>query len=148
MRTAAVDRFWYSFQAFLVAAGNISKLLWPAYLKGEKLIPERGPDLRASLEVGEDSPLRSRALRNHFEHFDTLLKQWAVSSNPRSFSDLNIVSASILSSSDPRDNLRNFDPHTFIVPFRGESYHVLPLVEAAEQLWHRATVLAQRRASA
>jgi hypothetical protein len=48
------DRLWYSVQAFLVAAGNISKLLWP------KSNPERGQIVRQSLAVPDDSVLRDR----------------------------------------------------------------------------------------
>ena len=67
LQTGAMDRIWCSVQAFLVAAGNISKLLWPP----KPLLPERGAELRANLSVGDDSPLEPRTFRNHFEYFDT-----------------------------------------------------------------------------
>ena len=90
VQTAARERFWYSVQAFLVAAGNISKLLWPTYWKGEDLLPGRGAELKVSLEVEEDSPLEPRTFRKHFEHFDLRLEQWAISMEPRIFVDSKI----------------------------------------------------------
>jgi len=42
------DRLWYSIQAFLVAAGNVSKLLWSPCPQ----IPERAEELKKSLGVG------------------------------------------------------------------------------------------------
>jgi len=61
-----LDDFWFWAQAFLIAAGNASKLLWGVDDKAAK----RRRALRDRLEVTADSPLRDRALRNHFEHFD------------------------------------------------------------------------------
>jgi hypothetical protein len=140
MKATASERFWYSVQAFLVAAGNISKLLWPSYRKGEERIPERGPEVRASLGVEENSPLQPRTFRNHFEHFDVRLEEWAVSSKPRKLIDANIAPMGTISSAESGDYLRNFDPTNFAVTFRGDSYHLRPIVEAIEQIWHKATV--------
>ena len=69
-----IDRIWYSVQALLSAAGNVSKLLWPF----KPLLSERGVELRASLSVGEHSLLRPRTFRNHFEHFDERLEKWII----------------------------------------------------------------------
>jgi hypothetical protein len=146
-QAAAADRFWFSVQAFLVAAGNISKLLWPP---GKTILPERGPELRASLEVEEDSPLKPRTFRNHFEHFDDRLEQWAVISRPRGrvFIDANIGHISTIPGAELGDYLRNFDSTNSTVTFQGDSYHLPPIVEAIEQLRDKATVRLQQRASA
>jgi hypothetical protein len=145
-REAAHERLWYSVQAFLGAAGNISKLLWPAYRKGEELIPQRGPELRASLAVEEDSPLAPRTLRNHFEHFDARLEAWAVSSTPRGFVDSNIGPASMVSGFDPGHCLRNFDTVNFAVTFQGETYRLRPIIEAIQAIYQRATEKLRERA--
>lgn len=147
VKATAEERLWYSVQAFLVAAGNISKLLWPSYRKGEERIPERGDELKASLAVEEDSPLAPRTFRNHFEHFDVRLEEWAVSSEHRTFVDANIVPTSLTSGYDPGDCLRNFDPYNFTLTFRGDSYHLPPIAEAIEQLWHKATAQLKQRTS-
>jgi hypothetical protein len=67
-----MTRIWYSIQAFLIATGNLSKLLWPP----TPIIPERGTELRASLSVEENSCLQLRRLRNHFEHYDDRLEKF------------------------------------------------------------------------
>src|SRR3712207_5522421 len=68
--------FWYSVQNLLVCVGRISRLLWPP----DPLLPERGAELRKSLGVGEDSPLRAKEYSDHFEHFDRHLETWFVTS--------------------------------------------------------------------
>src|SRR5262245_31514648 len=83
-RAAAYDRLWYAVQGFLVAAGNISKLLWPS---DKPIFPERGPEIRAGLRVEDDSQLKARTLRNHFEHFDERLERWAASPEPLTLGD-------------------------------------------------------------
>jgi hypothetical protein len=145
-RKAASDRLWYAVQAFLVAAGNISTLLWPSYRKGEGRTPERGPELRAGLAVEEDSPLAPRTLRNHFEHFDERLEEWAVSPGPRKVVDSNIGPVSAISGYDPKSLLRHFDPATFTVIFRGETYDLPPVIEAIEAIHQRATEKLRERA--
>jgi hypothetical protein len=141
-QTAAEHRLWFSVQAFLVAAGNVSKLLWPAPYDTRRL-PERGPEFRASLEVEEDSPLESRTLRNRFEHFGARLEKWAVSSQHRIFIDSNIGPAGGISGGEPGDYLRNFDPGNFAVTFHGDTYPLPTIADALEQLWHKATVRLQ-----
>jgi hypothetical protein len=69
------DRLWSNAQLLLSAAGNLSKLLWGN--KSPEALAERAA-LRASLGVTDDSPLYARRMRNHvFEHFDTVLIEWA-----------------------------------------------------------------------
>jgi hypothetical protein len=142
------NRFWYSVQAFLVAAGNISKLLWPPYRKGEKQLPERGPQLRAILKVEESSPLEPRTFRNHFEHFDMRLEEWAISSGPLVFIDGNIRPIQGINGAKPGDDFRNFDHINFAVTFQGDRYDLRPIVEAIQCLEHKATIQLQQRASA
>jgi hypothetical protein len=76
IQTQLMDRIWYSIHGFLSAAGNMSKLLWPSR-RAEADAAARRTALRRDLQVEEDSPLASRVLRNHFEHFDERLDAWA-----------------------------------------------------------------------
>lgn len=67
-----VDDTWFAIQGVLSAAANASKLLW-----GTRHQPkDRRKDLREFAEVDESSPLRSRTLRDHFEHFDERIAEW------------------------------------------------------------------------
>jgi len=140
LQAGDMDRVWYSIQAFLVAAGNVSKLLWPS----KPLLPERGAELRASLSVGDDSPLEPRAFRNHFEHFDERLEQWATSSERRNFADSNVGPPGMIVGLEPGDFLRNFDTTNFAVTFRGDTYHLQPVINAIRDLWRKAAVEAEK----
>lgn len=129
------DRFWYSVQAFLVAVGNISKLLWPS----NPHIPERGRELRELLLVDDESILAPRRFRNHFEHFDERLEDWATSSDRHNVADSNIGPPSMIVGLDPSDFLRNFDTSRFAITFRGDVYEVRPIVEAIRALLPRTS---------
>lgn len=63
---------WCSIQSILVAAGNISKILWPSHK-----YKIRGESLRQLLKVEKDNLLYNRKFRNHFfEHYDELVEEW------------------------------------------------------------------------
>ncbi|TCK05154.1 hypothetical protein [Phorcysia thermohydrogeniphila] len=122
--------FWYAMQSFLIAVANISKILWPQ-CSGSK---ERGKKLREILGIRGDSPIRHRRFRNHFEHFDERIEEWASSSKRRNFVDLNICSPGMIVGIDPEDILRNFDPKTWTLTFRGEVYKLKPVMDAIQDL--------------
>ena len=63
---------WCSIQSILVAAGNVSKILWPP----DKEYKLRGEKLRQLLKVENDNLLSDREFRNHFEHYDDRIEQW------------------------------------------------------------------------
>ena len=140
------EYFWYSLQAFLIAVGNVSKLLWPSPPRSGKqqIIPDRGERLRESLDVPEDSCLQSRRLRNHFEHFDERLEGWA---NPKklahSMIDSNFVYSDLLDegklNSVFHNVFRNYDPERNIAIFQGERYELRPMFNEVEKLWQKAS---------
>lgn len=130
-----LDRFWYSVQAFLMAVGNISKLLWPS----NPHIPERGRELREFLSVDGESVLELRKFRNHFEHFDERLEDWATSSDRHGFADSNVGPPNMIVGIAPSDFLRNFDTSRFAITFRGDVYEVRPIVEAIRALLPRTS---------
>jgi hypothetical protein len=132
--TNDMDRIWYSIQALLVAAGNVSKLLWPPSPR----LAQRGESLRRSLSVNDDSPLEPRLFRNHFEHFDERLEEWAKSSQRRNLVDANTIPPGMIAGIAKEDFLRNFDPTEYSVTFRGDVYPLRPVVLALKQLWHVA----------
>jgi hypothetical protein len=128
------DRMWYSIQSVLIAAGNVSKLLWPSQSSCRK----RGEDLRAHLGVVETSPLAPRSFRNHFEHFDERLESWATSSKRRNLADSNVGPTGMIAGLEPGDYLRNFDTDEYAVTFRGDTYELKPVVAALGNLHGRA----------
>jgi hypothetical protein len=132
--SADMDRIWYSIQSLLVAAGNLSKLLWPSRSR----VPERGEQLRNSLGVLDSSPLEPRTFRNHFEHFDERLEEWATSSDRSNFADSNVGPPGMISGLDPGDYLRNFDTSKYAITYRGDTYSVQPVVDAFRELHKKA----------
>jgi hypothetical protein len=64
---------WCSIQSILVAAGNISKILWPP----DKKYKMRGERLRKMLKVQDDNIISDRKFRNNFfEHYDSRIEDW------------------------------------------------------------------------
>jgi hypothetical protein len=111
------DNLRYAVQALLIAAGNVSKVLWPV----KPASSARGEHLRRTLEVADDSPLANRDLRNHFEHFDERLEDWATSSARHNFVDSCIGNLKkMMGGVDATDCLRNLDPATMCLTFGGE----------------------------
>jgi hypothetical protein len=122
---------WYAIQNFLVAAGNISKLLWPP--KGG--LKKRGEEIRTRLGIKDESVLNDRSLRNHFEHFDERLDKWVALSKKHEYVDGFIHKASAVDEIDAIDRQRNFDRTDWIVTFRGDRYELRPIIAAANELY-------------
>jgi hypothetical protein len=130
------EDLWYSLQNLLVAAGNVSKLLWPARPESA----ERGRTLREILEVPDDSPLQPRRFRNHFEHYDERLEGWAQSSAQRNYIDSCVgpLDRMFGTSFHPEDYHRNFDPGPYVLTFRGDTYELRPIIGALRELVPKA----------
>lgn len=76
---------WCSIQSILIAAGNISKILWPS----DKKYKLRGDRLRQMLKVDENSVLLDRKFRNSFfEHYDSRIDEWFEKNQTRVYKDL------------------------------------------------------------
>lgn len=133
-------KVFFALQAFLVAVGHVSMLLWPGRpLPGKPTIANRGKELRELLNVPQDSPFRKRNFRNHSEHFDSRLEEWAATSKRRNLADMNIMHTGAIKGMDPGDFLRNFDPNKFAFTFRGETYEIAKVRAALESLLIAAT---------
>ena len=122
-------------QSLLISVANLSKLLWGAR-KGKEA--ER-KILRDALGVPDDSPLRSRALRNHFEHFDERLEEWIERDPNRIFVDMNVGPRTMIGGLDRSQSfLRNFDNTRATATFWDEEYPLQPVVDAVVELAERA----------
>jgi hypothetical protein len=126
--------FWYSVQNLLVAVGRISRLLWPP----DPHFPRRGSELRESLDVGEDSPLRALEFVEHFEHFDTRLETWYANSENRRFFDSYTEPLDVLAETAPEDRFRGYETEKDAILFHGETYELGPVTRAIEELQRRA----------
>jgi hypothetical protein len=133
LQARETDRVWHAVQSLLIAAGNVSKLLWPA-----KAYEQRGTILRQVLSVSDESILAPRTFRNHFEHFDERLEQWASGAGPRNIVDSNIGPPGMIAGLDPASFLRNLDTRSMAVTFRGDAYQLRPIIAALADLHTRA----------
>ncbi|PKV52562.1 hypothetical protein ATE84_4682 [Aquimarina sp. MAR_2010_214] len=76
---------WCSIQSILVAAGNVSKILWSRSNNKSKA---RSKKLRKMLNIEDDSILSDRKFRNHFEHYDERIQTWFDSQSSGAYVDL------------------------------------------------------------
>lgn len=118
---------WCSIQSILVAAGNVSKILWPS----ERNYKMRGERLRTLLNVQNDNILSKRKFRNHFEHYDSRIEEWFSNKTQGAYIDLAM---------NPSFSGRNLNSHrgynstnnTLI--FRGETLDLNDVLKALEQI--------------
>ena len=139
--------------SFLTHASNISRLFWPpkprkkkgespdAFAKRLAFTIDRGTCLRALFELDESSPLKSRVLRDHLEHYDERLDHWSSTSERRNIASDTIGPPNAIVGLDPSDTMRWFDPTANAFRFRGEEYALQPLATAVNQVLPRAEAL-------
>lgn len=126
--------FWYSVQGLLVAVEKLSLMLWPPAPR----VPERGPTLRESLGVGEDSPLKPRGFVERFLSFDEQLEEWYESSEERRFFDSYTEPLDVLAETRPGDRFRGYHIEKKALLFHEELYYLEPISDAVEDLHRRA----------
>lgn len=141
--------------SFLTHASNVSRLFWPPKLnrkRGEsnedykqrvQFTRERGTKLRALFAITEQSPLKSRDLRDHLEHYDERLDHWSNTSQHRNICSDTIGPPNAIVGLAPTDMMRWFDPTTNSFLFRGESYALQPLATEISILPEKADALEQ-----
>ncbi len=125
------DVVYRAIQAGMAAAANISKMLWSTSNPG------RAEDLRAELEVEENSPISSRTLRNHFEHFDERLDKWVDDhAQTQSIVNRNVqpVTEDIRERVETGWVLHQYDPISRIAYFRGEQFPIAPVVQELRRI--------------
>jgi hypothetical protein len=134
-----LDRFWLAVESFLMSVANISKILWPSAPE----LSNRRKDLRVYLSIDDNSPLRSRTFRNHCEHYDERIEEWAKDYGDKIIIDSNIGSIQQVITGLNKNNLfyiRNFDPYNFVLTVRGQEYefnHVLTAIKNLQKWINR-----------
>lgn len=129
------DGIWYSIQALLAAAANVSKLLWTRQKDNRGYPISRTLAQIYSVEVNSHPLLRDRTMRNHFEHFDERIGAWMKESTRHNFVDTNIGPVrQAIGGVEPKDFMRNFDPATGILHFRGQAYDLPALLKEIKHI--------------
>ena len=129
-----------SIHSFLTHAGSVSRLFWPAtprkrrgeapssYRRRKSQCADRAQRLRAALSVSEEEEsLSRRTLRDHLEHFDERIDDWALSSERHNFIDRCVGPISSVAGADPGDLIRWFDPTDGSFHLRGTRFDLSSL---------------------
>lgn len=124
-------------QAILIAAANISKILWTG---GRKATPEsivRAKELRDLLGVKGRWSLSQRTVRNSFEHFDDRLDEWGATG--AGFADCNVGSIKDMEALVPaKEIFRHIDPSTATITFQGKRFDLPRMLVEIKKLRHSA----------
>jgi len=119
---------WCSIQSILVAAGNVSKILWPV-----SKYKMRGERLRHFLNVGENNILSDRKFRNvFFEHYDERVEEWFQNQNGGVYIDLAMNPS--LSGGLGGNEHRGYNSFDNSLMFRGERLDLNKVVNALSEL--------------
>lgn len=135
---ATIDHFdelevWCSIQSILVAAGSVSKILWPS----RKSSAARGEKLRTLLDVDIGNLLSDRKHRNHFEHYDERIEDWFEKNRSAVYMDSRIDPFESNWLSNTANNHRTYNPLKQTLTFRGESVDLGKLLNALEEIRHK-----------
>jgi hypothetical protein len=128
----STDCVWFALQGMLISAANASKLLWGSQKEDA---PEARRQLRESVGVNGESPLRSRRLRNDFEHFDERLETYFGADQGHHYFGRNIGPAGFfkVDGEDP-PHFGHFDPASTTVSFWERSASLQEIVGEAERV--------------
>ena len=121
---------WGSIQSILVAAANVSKILWPA----SKRYMARGKQLRELLGVDDRNLLSDRTFRNHFEHYDERIEDWFDNNNSSVCMDSRIDPLEPTPCSLPRLFHRSYNPSSQTLSFRNESIDLAEVLAALAEI--------------
>ena len=117
---------WGTIQLILIAAGNVSKILWPAW----EVNKARGVQLRSLLGIADDNILSDRKFRNHFEHYDERIEIWT--ENRKGFIDWAMNPS--FYQCDNENISRGYDTSNNTVIFQGETLDLDAVLEALKEV--------------
>ena len=129
---------WSSIQSILVAAGNVSKILWPV----RKPNKERGKQLRDLIGVDDHNLLSDRTFRNHFEHYDERVEEWFAGNDSAVYMDSGIDSFEQRPWRPPRQFHRSYNPVSQVLSFRDESIDLAAVLTALAEIRKKCRYLA------
>jgi len=129
---------------FLQHSSAVSRILWPPGSRNrlkKKRAKQRGTHLREKLAVPEKHALQTRNLRDHFEHFDERLDEWAESTPYKNIVDNMIGPRNAIAGNVIKDEdiMRMYDPANKEIVFRGEKFNVQTLVDGVRDIQSKVT---------
>ncbi|MCS0129228.1 hypothetical protein NDJ14_23325 [Vibrio alginolyticus] len=122
----------------------ISRILWPPGCRDKakkKRSQRRGQALRDELNIKNGHVIQNRTLRDHFEHFDERLDDWAENSKHKNiistlFGPRNAVQGDSI---DDTDIIHHYDPETKKYAFRGEEFDIQELVDGIDDIYNKVS---------
>lgn len=120
---------WSSIQSILIAAGNVSKILWPG-----KKYKSRGEKLRKLLRVDASNLLSDRKFRNHFEHYDERIEVWFANHSSAVYRDLAMNPSMSNFGQKYTSNHRVYNSIDNTLVFRDESLDLNAVLSALEEV--------------
>lgn len=121
---------WESIQSILVAAANVSKILWPT----KKLYIARGKQLRELLDLDDNNLLSDRTFRNHFEHYDERIEEWFDRNSSAVYIDSRIDPFEPTQFSLPQIIHRKYNPISQKLTFRDETINLAAVLAAIAEI--------------
>ncbi|MFC7526890.1 hypothetical protein ACFQRK_23235 [Parapedobacter sp. GCM10030251] len=119
---------WCSIQSILVAAANVSKILWP-----NNKYKLRGERLRQLLKVKKDNLLVDRKFRNNFEHYDERIEEWFKKHSGGVYIDLSMNPS--LRGGSLTYHHRGYNSFNNTVIFRGELLDLSEILNTLEEIF-------------
>ncbi|WP_044313079.1 hypothetical protein ACTACH_15275 [Pseudomonas syringae] len=144
--------------SFLTHLSNISRLIWPPVISsvtkcycgkpkangmvcGSCFGRARSADVLAALGLNDsDHIIKTREIRNHLEHFDERLDSWVQTSQRGNLVQDFVGPKGFFQGIDDGDCMRQFDPITGDLLFRGETYSLVALYSGLQDINQRAAV--------
>jgi hypothetical protein len=133
-RGAKAGELFRDLENFLNSATKVSLLLWPPRPPGRA----RGEHLRQCLKLDDGNPLELRDARNHLQHFDERLDDWAATTTNGNIVDGNVGPLSMYRLRDT-PVLRNYDPSKQVFTFRSDDFDIVALAAALEKVMASAS---------
>jgi hypothetical protein len=136
-KSAASALIVSTIQEGLTHAGALSRFFWPVK-KGDPLAAARGKRLRELFSLSETSPLRSRNLRNAFEHFDEDLDRFLLHDRFGCFFPDPLVNDHALADEVIGNIFKLVDPVHGICVLLGKKFEFLPIRGEVQRILDRA----------
>lgn len=126
-------------QALVHHAAAVSRIFWPPGCKDKharQRAARRGEALRKAIGLATPHPVQSRTLRDHFEHFDERLDEWAEASRNRNIVNRLVGARNAIGGDGIADGdiIHHYDPALNIYAFRGEKFDVQALATGLEDI--------------
>jgi hypothetical protein len=125
---------WEAVTSILSHSANLSKVFWPPSKDADMQL--RAAMMRKMMDTTDESPLRSRTVRNGFEHLDERLHEWLMEDRP-ALIDQFIGGTGEIDKYSDRFVVRTFDYETGIVTVGDEAVGLRPLIAESDRLYEK-----------